>query len=67
MASYVANRMPEAYLEHLTAGSTMVEMPLFLDLDRYANLPLESTYMAAYRGMPERWRVVLEAGQASHG
>ena len=60
MASYVADRMPEAYLEHLAVGSTLVEMPLFLDLDRYIYLPLESTYMAAYRGMPERWRRVLE-------
>ena len=67
LASYVADRMPEAYLEHLAVGSTLVEMPLFLDLDRYVNLPLESTYMTAYRGMPERWRVVLEARQASHG
>ncbi len=61
LASYVADRMPEAYLEHLSVGSTLVEMPVFLDLDRYVNLPLESTYMTAYRGMPERWRVVLEA------
>ena len=67
LASYVADRMPEAYLEHLSVGSTLVEMPLFLDLDRYVNLPLESTYMTAYRGMPERWRIVLEAGPASHG
>jgi hypothetical protein len=51
----------------LRVGPTLVEMPLFLDLDRYVYLPLESTYMVAYRGMPERWRVVLEAGQASHG
>ncbi len=60
LASYVANRMPEAYLEHLAVASTLAEMPLFLKLDRYINLPLESTYMTAYNGMPARWRRVLE-------
>ena len=60
LASYVAHRIPEAYLENLAIGAMLVEMPLFLDLDRYINLPLESTYMAAYRGMPARWREVLE-------
>ena len=60
LVSYLALRMPEACLEHLAVGSTLVEMPLFLDLDCYIDLPLESTYMTAYRGMPARWRLVLE-------
>jgi hypothetical protein len=60
LASYLADRMPEAYLEPLAVGSTLAEMPLFLDFDLYINLPLEATYMAAYRGMPARWRDVLE-------
>ena len=61
LASYVADRLPNAYLEHLAVGSPMVEMPLFLDPDRYINLPLEATYQTAYRGMPAFWRDVLEA------
>ena len=60
LASYVAGPMPEAYLEHLAAGTALVEMPLFLDVDHYIYLPLEPTYMAAYHGMPQRWRNVLE-------
>jgi hypothetical protein len=39
--------MPEAYLEHLVVGSMLAEMPLFLDLDRHINPPLETTYMTA--------------------
>ena len=59
LASYVAERLPEVYLEHLAVGSSLIEMPLFLNPDRYINLPLEATYQAAYRGMPAFWRDVL--------
>jgi hypothetical protein len=39
-------------------------MPLFLNPDRHVDLPLESTYQAAYHGMPSFWRGVLEGKQA---
>jgi hypothetical protein len=35
-------------------------MPLFLAPGRYVKTPLEETYMAAWRAMPERWRKVIE-------
>ena len=35
-------------------------MPLFLNFERYVNLPLESTYESAFQGMPAFWRGVLE-------
>ena len=38
----------------------LIDMPLFLDPDRYIYVPLEATYLAAYRGMPAFWREVLE-------
>ena len=50
--SCLPSGMPEAYLEHLVVRSMLAEMPLFLDLDRHVNLPLESTYMTACCGMP---------------
>ena len=37
-------------------------MPLFLEPELYVNVPLEATYQAAYRGVPRRWKTVLEAG-----
>lgn len=52
LASYVAGPRPEVYLEHLSIGSRLAEMPLFLTAERYINLPLESTYQAAYHGIP---------------
>jgi hypothetical protein len=61
LASYVADPTPVAYLEHFAVGSPLVEMPLFLNPDRYINVPLESTYTDAYRGLPAFWRGVLEA------
>ena len=60
LASYVASTKIEVYLEHVARGHPLPEMPLFLLPDRYIPVPLEATYMAAYRGTPEYWRRVLE-------
>jgi hypothetical protein len=35
-------------------------MPLFLQSDRYVKAPLETTYQAAFRGMPSFWREALD-------
>lgn len=60
LASYAAGPAVEIYLEHVGVGASLPEMPLFLRPDRYINVPLESTYLAAYGGMPAFWRHVLE-------
>jgi hypothetical protein len=60
LASYVADRRPEVYVEHLAVGSPLAEMPVFLDPDHYINVPLEPTYLASFRDMPAFWRDVLE-------
>jgi hypothetical protein len=36
-------------------------MPLFLASARYINVALEPTYRAAWEGVPERWRRVIES------
>jgi len=59
-ASFVADNEPEMYVQQFGVGSTMPEMPLFLDPERYVNLPLEQTYLAAYDGMPSFYRDILE-------
>lgn len=61
LASYVAGPRIDVYLEHLRVGATLPEMPLFIRPDRYINVPLESTYNAAYEGMPAFWRRILDA------
>jgi hypothetical protein len=60
LASYMADVRMDVYVEHLAVGAALPDMPLFLDPDRYVNVPLESTYQAAYRGTPAFWRDVLE-------
>jgi hypothetical protein len=62
LASYVAAARVDIYLEQLSVGAVLPEMPLFLNPERYVLLPLESTYQAAYQGMPSFWRGVLEGG-----
>jgi hypothetical protein len=62
LASYVAREPWEAYVEKVAVGDNLPDMPLFLDADHYVNSPLESTYQAAFRGLPRYWRQVLENG-----
>ncbi len=65
LASYVAKLLPVAYIEPIAVGTELPEMPLFLETDRYINVPLEATYRAAYEGVPERWRRVIEGRDGS--
>ena len=60
LAAYSAGVTPVAYVEPIAVGQDLPEMPLFLSLDRYINVPLEPTYRSAYEGVPERWRRVIE-------
>ena len=60
LASYAAGPQVDVYLEHVAVGAALPDMPLFLRPDRYINVPLEATYQAAYQGVPEFWREVLE-------
>jgi hypothetical protein len=60
LSSYVAGPRAEAYVEHLTTQVPLPQMPLFLSADRYVNVPLEATYMAAFRGLPAIHRQILE-------
>lgn len=61
LAAYSAGPRKKAYIEPTAVGRELLEMPLFLEPDIYVNVPLEATYQAAYRGVPRRWKAVLEA------
>ncbi len=52
---------PEAFIEPTAVGRALIDMPLFLTAERYVNVPLESTYQAAFRGIPEIFRDALTA------
>jgi hypothetical protein len=60
LASYSAGQPKRAYVEPVAVGDTLPAMPLVLEPEASVNVPLEVTYLAAYRGVPQRWRAVLE-------
>ena len=60
LAAFSAGEKIEVYVEHLKFGQPLIDMPLFLQPDRYVNVPLEETYLAAFKGMPAFWREKLE-------
>jgi hypothetical protein len=64
LASYVAGPAPEAYVDHLSVGSPLPDMPLFLTPDRYVSAPLDSTYQMAWQGLPQFWREMVERGSS---
>ncbi|MBI3822954.1 MAG: hypothetical protein HY289_09800 [Planctomycetes bacterium] len=61
LASYAWSEKISAYVEPTAVGLALVDMPLFLDGEHYVPVPLEATYQAAWRGVPQRWKAVLEA------
>ncbi len=65
LAAYAVSKCPEAFLDHLAVGDALPAMPLFLTPRRYVDVPLESTYMAAFAAVPEYWRNVIE-GKERH-
>lgn len=60
LAAYSAGPVKRAYVEPTAVGRELIDMPLFLEPEVYVNVPLEATYRAAYRGVPQRWRQVLD-------
>ncbi len=61
LVAYEAKPAPTAYVEPLAVGAALPAMPLFLEAGWYIRVPLEETYQQAWRGVPERWRCVIEA------
>jgi hypothetical protein len=60
LVAYSAGQRKRAYIEPTAVGRALIDMPLFLTPERYINVPLEATYLAAYRGVPRKWKAVLE-------
>jgi hypothetical protein len=58
-ASYIGGFGAEAFVEPIAGGDTLPDLPVFLTPTLYVETPLESTYSAAFEGMPEYWRDVL--------
>lgn len=63
LAAYAAGATIRAFVEPIAVGDVLPDMALFLDPESYVLVPLEATYVAAFRGVPRRWRSVLEGPQ----
>jgi hypothetical protein len=61
LAAYSAGSQKRARVEPTAVGRELLTMPLFLTPDEVVPVPLEATYRGAYRGVPQKWKQVLEA------
>jgi hypothetical protein len=61
LASYCPDppRSVDIYVEYVAPEMPLPDMPIFLNPDRYVNVPLEATYLEAWKGMPAFWRNVV--------
>jgi hypothetical protein len=59
-ASYRAQPVPEAFVEPVAVGDQLPAMPLFLNPDEYIPVELEQSYQAAFEGVPDFWKEMLE-------
>jgi hypothetical protein len=60
LSAYRVGRTPGAYFQPVAVGEPLPDMPIFLTPDHYVNVPLEVTYAESWRGVPERWKRVIE-------
>jgi hypothetical protein len=62
LVSYESALTVRAFVRPIEVGSTLPDMPLFLEPNGCVDVPLERTYESAFAEMPLRWRRVLEPG-----
>ncbi len=60
LVSYDCGRTKTAYVEPIAVGQTLRNMPLYLSTEGYIEVPLEATYQAAYEGVPQFYRDILQ-------
>ncbi|MFO0864453.1 MAG: DUF4058 family protein [Gemmataceae bacterium] len=60
--AYEADEIVKAWIEPMAVGELLPEMPIFLAPRRHVLVPLETTYMQAWEGVPARWRERIEGG-----
>ena len=63
LASYKTGSERIAFLEPIAVGDTLPAMPLFLNAWYHIQVPLESTYQAAWDAGPAEFRRAVETGK----
>jgi len=59
--AYECDDRVRTYLEPLAVGNSLPDMPVFLYPGMYIDVPLETTYLAAWKAVPRRWQKVIAA------
>ena len=59
LVAYSAGAVKRAFIEPTAVGTELVDMPLFLEPERYVLVPLEASYAQAFAAVPQRWRKEL--------
>lgn len=62
LVAYVARTVKTAYVEPVSVGDPLPDMPAYLNDDSYVPIPLEATYQATWESCPKDMRVVVETG-----
>lgn len=61
IVAYSAGAVKRAFIEPVAVGDELPDMALFLEPERYVQVPLAATYQAAWDGVPEYWRDQLKS------
>jgi len=67
LASYKTGSERVAFLEPVAVGDVLPSMPLFLNTWYHVQVPLESTYQAAWDASPREFRLAVETGKLPEG
>jgi hypothetical protein len=67
LAAYSGGACPEMFVTPVAVGQDLPDMPLFLTPEVYINVPLETTYQAAWADVPSVWQDVLTAPPSDAG
>jgi hypothetical protein len=62
LASYETGGEMAAYVEPITVGDALPDMPVFLRSGWHVKVPLEPTYQATWAASPEDLRTAVETG-----
>jgi hypothetical protein len=63
-ASYIGGAGAEAFIDPVAVADELPTIPLYLTLEEYVPVPLETTYQAAFDAVPEFWRDALTTRQS---
>jgi hypothetical protein len=67
VAAYIGGAVVVALVSHFAVGKPIPDGQLFLTRENYIPVPLEATYMAAWRDVPPQYQEVLLAPSPSSG